>query len=149
MSDSITAEVGSYGTVKGFTNGNVAEFRGLPFATIPARFRRGELVTSLPDGTFDATKYGPYPAQLPENNAGAIYLFGEYASTFFEEAKSRTMSEENCLNLNIVTPKNAIGSKKLPVMVWIYGTLIPIKWIVTDAFDRWSVRYGIKFERIL
>jgi carboxylesterase type B len=26
------------------------------------------------------------------------------------------------LNLNIVTPKDAIAQKKLPVMVWIYGT---------------------------
>src|SRR5277367_4917064 len=121
MSISITADVGSYGKVSGFVTGNVAEFRGVPFGSIPARFRRGELVNSVPGGTFDATKWGPYPAQAPEDNAGALFLFGDYVKTFFVEEEGRPMGED-CLNLNIVTPKEAIGRKKLPVMVWIYGT---------------------------
>ena|SRR5271170_735375 len=120
MSNSITADVGSYGKVTGFVTGNVAEFRGLPFGTIPARFRRGELVNSVPGGAFDATKWGPYPPQTPEDHAAALFLFGDYVRTFFVEEEGRPMGE-NCLNLNIVTPKDAIGGKKLPVMVWIYG----------------------------
>ena len=122
MTDSITADVGSYGRVKGFTQGNVAEFRGLPFATIPARFRRAEKITSVPGRTIDATNWGPYPPQPPEDRVAQIFLFGEYVKNHFAEEDQRTMSEESCLNLNIVTPKNAIGSKSLPVMVWIYGT---------------------------
>lgn len=116
---SITANVGSYGTVKGFTSDNVAEFRGLPFGKIPARFRRAELVKSV-SGEFDATKYGPFPAQMPENSAMDLAFFGEFSKTFAAEEAGRTMSED-CLNLNIVTPKNAIGKSKLPVMVWLYG----------------------------
>jgi carboxylesterase type B len=121
MTHLITADVGSYGKVKGFTTGNVAEFRGLPFATA-VRFRRGKLVTSLPEGTYDATKYGTYPAQPPEDEAGEVFLFGPYSATFFPEEKKRKMGED-CLNLNIVTPKDAVGLKKLPVVVWIYGML--------------------------
>jgi len=121
MSKSITADVGSYGKVTGFTTGNVAEFRGIPFGRIPARFRRGELVNSVPGGTFDATKYGPYPPQTPEDKVGAVFLYGEYIKNFFAEEQGRPTGED-CLNLNIVTPQDAIGQKKLPVMVWIYGT---------------------------
>jgi carboxylesterase type B len=116
---SITANVGSYGSVKGFTSGNVAEFRGLPFGRIPARFRRAQLIKSVP-GEFDATKYGPYPPQTPDTLIDATF-FGEIAATFAVEEAGRTMSED-CLNLNIVTPRNAIGKSKLPVLVWIYGT---------------------------
>ena len=121
MSDSITANVGSFGKVNGFTKGNVAEFRGIPFATIPARFRRAQRLTSLPSGTFEATKYGPYPPQPAEDKVAEEFLFGEYVKTFFAEDSKRSMSEEDCLNLNIVTPRDALGKKKLPVMVWIYG----------------------------
>ena len=139
MTESITADVGSYGIVKGFTTGNVAEFRGVPFATIPARFRRADRVTSVPGGTFDATKYGPYPAQPPEDRAVELSLFGEYIKTFFEEDNDRTMSEDKCLNLNIVTPTNAIGSNKLPVLVWIYGKKAPgpRPYFVRGRFLRW------------
>jgi carboxylesterase type B len=122
MANSITADVGLYGKLKGFTKGNIAEFRGLPFATVPARFRRAEKITSVPGGRIDATKWGPYPAQPPEDQAAEILFFGEYVENHFAEEEQRTMSDDKSLNLNIVTPKSAIGSKKLPVMVWIYGT---------------------------
>lgn len=123
MSDLVDVDVGSYGKVRGFAKGNVTEFRGIPFATIPARFRRAEIISSLPEGIVDATKYGPFPAQPPEDRPALISYFGEHIKTFFAEDASRTMSEDDCLNLNIVTPKNAIGTKKLPVLVWIYGIL--------------------------
>jgi carboxylesterase type B len=123
MPDSITAHVGSYGNVKGFITENVAEFRGIPFATIPARFRRSVRIKSLPESTFDATKHGPYAPQHDTNIDAVIALFGEYAKTLWEGQEGRTMSEENCLNLNIVTPKEAIRKQKLPVLVWIHGSL--------------------------
>jgi carboxylesterase type B len=123
MTNSITADVGEYGKVNGFVTGNVAEFRGVPFATIPARFRRAKLITSVPGGKVEATKYGPYPIQTPEDRLRAIDLFGEYVQTFFAEEKDLEMSED-CLNVNIVTPKEALGTKKLPVLAWIYGTFV-------------------------
>lgn len=123
MTEFITADVGAYGKVKGFTKGNIAEFRGVPFATIPARFRRAELVDSHPEGIIDATKYGPYPPQLLLDKTLETVLFGEHAKTFWDEEETCTRSEDQCLNVNIVVPKDAIGSnKKLPVLVWIYGS---------------------------
>jgi hypothetical protein len=143
MANSITADVGSYGKVKGFTNGNVAEFRGIPFATIPARFRRAERVTSTPGGTLDATKYGPYPAQPPPDKVGEAFLFGDYVKEFWAEDDDVEMSEDNCLNLNIVTPKNALGKKNLPVLVWIYGSH---SIVLAIANGRGCVLYRRKFE---
>ena len=124
MANAVVADVGSYGKLKGFTTGNVAEFRGVPFATIPARFRRAEIVTSVSQGTFDATKYGPYAVQTSEDETAQVWLFGECVKEFFMEERERTMNEDKCLNLNIVTPKDAIGSKELPVLVWIYGIIL-------------------------
>jgi len=124
MAKNITADVGKFGKVTGFEVSDVVEFRGIPFATIPARFRRGERITALSDGSHDATKYGPIPPQNPEDKGRTheMWLFGEYVKTFWAVESQRTMSEKDCLNLNIVTPKDAIGSnKKLPVLVWIYG----------------------------
>jgi hypothetical protein len=143
MANFITADVGSYGKVKGFTNGNVAEFRGIPFATIPARFRRAERVTSTPGGTVDATKYGPYPTQPPPDKVGEVFLFGDYVKEFLAEEEGLEMSEDKCLNLNIVTPKNALGRKNLPVLVWIYGNYS----IVCDmANGRGRILYRWQFE---
>jgi carboxylesterase type B len=128
MTSSVSVDVGSYGKVKGFTTGNVAEFRGVPFATTPARFRRPELINSVEGGTVDATKYGPMPPQAPYDFKAFQFLFGDYVKTWTEEMKLREMNEEKCLSLNVVAPKDAIGKgKKLPVMCWIYGILLPAR----------------------
>jgi hypothetical protein len=37
---------------------DVVQFRGVPFASIPARFRQAQLLESLPHQPFDATKSG-------------------------------------------------------------------------------------------
>ena len=123
---SITAKVGSYGTLKGFTNDSeVAEFRGIPFASIPARWRRSVKLDKLPSSEFDATKYGPMAIQRRVGETPEFNIFGPYYSAFQEEDKKRPMSELECLNLNIAVPKDAIGSnRKLPIMLWIHGTFI-------------------------
>lgn len=128
MTGSVAVDVGSYGQVKGFSTGDVAEFRGIPFAAAPARFRRSQLINSVEGGTVDATKYGPMPPQATYDFPGFQFLFGDYVKTWTEEMKLREMNEEKCLSLNVVAPKDAIGKgKKLPVMCWIYGTLLPFK----------------------
>jgi hypothetical protein len=38
--------------------GDIVQFRGLPFASIPARFRQSVLVDQLPNKPFDATNPG-------------------------------------------------------------------------------------------
>ena len=50
---------------------------------------------------------------------------GDYVKTFWAAEDERTMSESDCLNLNIVTLKDAVGKdRKLPVLVWIYGIFL-------------------------
>jgi carboxylesterase type B len=125
MTNSIAVDVGSYGKVNGFTTGDVIEFRDIPFATIPARFRRSQPINSSEGGTVDATKYGPMPPQAPYDFNGFQFLFGDYVKTWFEEMKLRDMDLKKCLNLNIVASKDTIGKgKKLPVMCWIYSILL-------------------------
>jgi carboxylesterase type B len=119
---SITAKVGQYGTVKGFANDNVAEFRGLPYAHVPLRWRRSVQVMKLPSQELDCTKYGPIAPQRRMGEAPEFNVFGPHYAVLQEQDKQRPMNEEGCLNLNIVTPRDAIGSnKKLPILLWIHG----------------------------
>lgn len=120
---SITAKVGSYGVLKGSSTDNVAEFRGVPYASIPARWRRSIKLDKLPSSTeFDATQYGPMATQRRVGETPEFNVFGPHYAAIQEEDKKRVMSELDCLNLNIVAPKDAIGSnKKLPVLLWIHG----------------------------
>jgi carboxylesterase type B len=36
----------------------VEQYRGIPYGSVPARFRQSKLVTKWADDTLDATKYG-------------------------------------------------------------------------------------------
>lgn len=47
------------GQLIGLARGDdVVQFRGIPFATIPARFRQARLLESLPQQPFDARRSG-------------------------------------------------------------------------------------------
>jgi para-nitrobenzyl esterase len=89
------------GPVKGITVGDVAEFRGIPYAAPPIgklRWRAPEAPATW-TGTRDASAYGPACEQQL-----AFYPVSE-----------------DCLTLNIFTPARATAASKLPVMVWIHG----------------------------
>jgi hypothetical protein len=36
----------------------VEQYRGIPYGSVPARFRQAKLVTGWPDNKWDGTKYG-------------------------------------------------------------------------------------------
>ena len=97
------------GAVQGTWDGDVASFRGIPYAEAPV----GELRWRAPvpkaawDGTRDATAFGdscfqpqsqPVPGNIYHDDVG-------------------TMSED-CLSLNVWTPAEA---RDAPVFVWIHG----------------------------
>jgi len=47
------------GSLIGLARGDdVVQFRGIPFASIPARFRQSQLLGSLPQQPFDARQPG-------------------------------------------------------------------------------------------
>ncbi|CAF5216049.1 unnamed protein product, partial [Rotaria magnacalcarata] len=56
----------------------------------------------FPNGSFSATSFGPC---CPQRDAG-LYI---------------PMQDEQCLNLNIFTPKVTVNQSLLPVLVWIHG----------------------------
>ncbi|KAH7070003.1 Alpha/Beta hydrolase protein, partial [Paraphoma chrysanthemicola] len=97
------------------------QFRGIPFASIAARFRQSHLLRSLPQQPFDARKPGPYCPQplLPF----PPYWKGPLPSSFPSLPES-TQDELNCLNLSITVPRIVLersSLEKLPVLFFIHG----------------------------
>ncbi|KAF2191569.1 putative lipase [Zopfia rhizophila CBS 207.26] len=73
------------------------------------RFKPPKLFARTPGTTYDATKPGhPCPQQL-----------GQWLPPLM--LGNTTDISEDCLNLNLVRPKDCHKDAKLPVMVWIHG----------------------------
>ena len=95
------------GEVQGVVNGNVASFKGVPFAAPPT----GELRWKAPqpvnpwNGVKKADTFAPGCIQ----DKGLAAMMGGPSSF-----------SEDCLYLNVWTAAKGKG-EKLPVMVWIYG----------------------------
>lgn len=94
------------GAVTGVIADSIASFKGIPYAAPPVG--AGRWSASAPvqpwSAPREATAYGPDCMQNPLPGI---------------QPGSRPMSED-CLTLNVWTPKPAKGAK-LPVMVWIHG----------------------------
>lgn len=105
--------------VRGFlSSARVANYLGIRYAKIPARFRNAELLSlNNSKGIIDATNYG---SRCPQPwNAGRERRQHLYEGV--QNASDIPVSEFECLNLNIWTPPNVLEAMKLPVVVWIHG----------------------------
>ncbi|MFX1456151.1 MAG: carboxylesterase/lipase family protein [Promethearchaeota archaeon] len=95
----------SSGKINGYaTSNNTYTWLGIPYAKPPIgdlRWKPPQKITPW-EGILDCTQWGD---QCGQGDLGPA-SFGNLS--------------ENCLNLNIVAPKNT-GDKKLPVMVWFHG----------------------------
>ena len=92
------------GAVRGLTNGAVDEFLGIPYAAPPIgalRWQPPQPAASW-SGVRDATQFAPHCPQ-------SASPFG-LAST-----------SEDCLFLNVFTPRHQQAGSHFPVMVWIHG----------------------------
>lgn len=98
-----------HGEVRGSLVDGVHTFKGVPYAAPPlgARRLRPPQPVELWSGVRDALSFGAAPLQLrPDPQTQAL-------------VPDPSVPGEDCLNLNIWSP--ALGSARLPVMVWIPG----------------------------
>lgn len=94
------------GLVRGDLGSEVREYRGIPYAAPPVgdlRWKPPQPVTPW-EGIRNCTIWG---SQAPQDPL--------YPQLFFGEA-----NEDNCLNLNVLTPAKKT-TDRLPVMVWFHG----------------------------
>ncbi|KAF7334274.1 Carboxylic ester hydrolase [Mycena sanguinolenta] len=93
----------------------IHQYRGIKYASIPARFRQSVLLTALPPKT-DATRYGPICPQLHKKCFEEdLFGLGHAPQQILEQ------NEFECLNLNITCPAGLTPQSRLPVMLWIHG----------------------------
>ncbi|KAF4437806.1 hypothetical protein F53441_12947 [Fusarium austroafricanum] len=99
---------------------DVVQFRGIPFASVPGRFRQSILRTGqLPSQPFDARQPGPECPQL-------VLPFPTFWTapppSGYPTLERPTQDEFNCLNLSITAPRKALESdQNVPVLVFIHG----------------------------
>ncbi|KAH8716790.1 Alpha/Beta hydrolase protein [Phaeosphaeriaceae sp. PMI808] len=110
------------GELIGLARGDdIVQFRGIPFATIAARYRQARLLESLPQQPFDARRPGPYCPQpllpFPSYWEGAL-------PADFPSLTAPSQDEFNCLNLSITVPRTSVetsSAQGLPVLFFIHG----------------------------
>ena len=138
MGDRFELSINSYGTVQGFVHPGtgVAEVRGLPYATVPGRFRSPIVCQTLHGKVHDGTEFGyvtddnsrltsrspSCPQIIDEDGIWVEETFPRYAS----QPRALSWDDLRCTNLNITFPTFVFEKKhrELPVMVYIHGKKI-------------------------
>ncbi|KAF5568073.1 triacylglycerol lipase V precursor [Fusarium phyllophilum] len=99
---------------------DVVQFRGIPFASVPGRFRQSILRAGpLPSQPFSARQPGPECPQL-------VLPFPSYwmapPPSGYLALEKPIQDEFNCLNLSITAPRKVLESgQNVPVLVFIHG----------------------------
>ncbi|RMJ06783.1 hypothetical protein BHE90_015287 [Fusarium euwallaceae] len=115
----IGLQVPGLGNLSGLCfDGKVCQYMGVPYATIPGRFRRSQPVEGpWPDDRWDGTKLGPFPCQPPRD-------FYPIPSPERPWVDNPSTSSTDCLSLNISVPSKpsvTVGHAPYPVMVFMHG----------------------------
>lgn len=112
----------------------IHQYRGIKYASVPARFRHSYLWTKFPMIT-DASKHGFVPSfyfrshshttcspicpQVRSSRSVEEAMLGLPADSFPRD--SLPQDEFECLNLSITCPAGLNPQSRLPVMLWIHG----------------------------
>lgn len=96
------------GMVQGQAEGDILNFKGIPYALPPVKAMRWRPPAPMPrwDGTRAANDFGPACIQPQSKTLTSVY------------SNNPMPVSEDCLTLNIWTPAKA---KNAPVFVWIHG----------------------------
>lgn len=96
------------GQVQGQAEGDILNFKGIPYALPPTKGMRWRPPAPMPrwDGVRAANDFGPACMQVQSSKMTSVY------------SNAPMPVSEDCLTLNIWTPANA---KNAPVLVWIHG----------------------------
>ena len=113
------------GNIRGQRRGNdVVQFRGIPYADIPARFRQAVLRTSLPrqnDEVFDALLPGRICPQSDSMPFPPLWEEDLIDTELIPQPKP-VADEFCCLNLNVTAPYDVLEQgETCPVMIFIHG----------------------------
>ncbi|MBR4768908.1 MAG: carboxylesterase/lipase family protein [Lachnospiraceae bacterium] len=103
------------GMIRGIETEEVRIFLGVPFAKA-GRFEYASAIDRF-DGVLNATAVG---SGCPQNRAVHSHLEHPTRRFYWKEYREHSTFtyDENCLNVNIYTPKNAVNC---PVVVYFYG----------------------------
>ncbi|EGV64213.1 carboxylesterase type B [Yamadazyma tenuis] len=105
-------QIPGLGSVKGldYEELGVAQYLGIPYATVPGRFRKSVLKDKWETGVHDGTQLGPMIPQIKRSF---------YPIPMFDRPWLNIPGQDEYgLNLNISAPKS---DQKMPVMVFIHG----------------------------
>ena len=111
-----------YGKISGVECDNYTVYRGVPYAKPPV----GDLRWKAPqepdafEEVFVADKFSPICPQNKQDSDGPQMGFN-YGKEFYSDTKYEREMSEDCLYLNIWTPRNANENDKLPVAFYIHG----------------------------
>ncbi|KAF7194546.1 Para-nitrobenzyl esterase [Pseudocercospora fuligena] len=104
----------------------LVQFRSIPYATVPQRFARGQLLKVLPSEQdsdyYDASEYGPCSIQQSD------YIEQDIKWNQFPAQPTRSQTQsEHCLRVTITVPEFQLASTcKLPVLAFIHGGALSI-----------------------
>ena len=106
------------GSLTGITRtASVVQFRSIPYARIPMRFRQSVAVDVLQSHERKCTAFGASCPQLRQSMEPFGGSLPNENDIFFEE--------QQCLNLTVTAPREVLeaaqGKASLPVMVHVHG----------------------------